>query len=199
MRAALAGAIALVAWAAPAQATTLPPLDLAPGQNAVAAGYGPWGGDHVFTFGFDRGLAPGFSVGAVLFRDQPVVADGKTLFAVRGAWMQSDYAGLMLSAGGGNSIWSRGVVEGFVQAAGVLRAGLGPVTLRLSVGPALVGMLRTEPRGGGMTYFDPTPQDGHATLAVIPLVLNGELAVRVWAGHELVAGGYSIVGYRARF
>lgn len=200
MRGALPGAIALLLVASPAAfASTIPPLDLAAGQNATALGFMPLGSGSIVTFAFDRAVAPGVTVGATLFRELPPAYAPKTLFAARVAWMQADFGGLMLSAGGGTSVWGQDVVEGFIQGAGVLRAGLGPVTLRLTAGPALVLMARTAPRTGGITWWDPTPRESFANLSIIPLVINAELALRVWAGHEITAGGYSAVGYRARF
>lgn len=200
MKAPLLGLALALAAAAPAVATTIPPLDLAPGQTGFAVGTIPWNGVAAVDASFDRGFAPGLAAGATLFHLVGTgLKPGKTLIAGRVAWMPAGWGGLVTSLGGGNSPWGDDVLEGFLHLGGAIRAGLGPLTFRLTFGPAIVLMARTAPYAGGIRYFDPTPSDGMASLAIIPLVPNAELAWRVWAGHELVVGGDALAGYRARF
>ena len=200
MRPTLLAALAWLALAGPAAASTLAPLDLAPGQTAVGLGLFPTYGTAVMDFSFDRGIAPRLSVGAVLLRVQNFVGEPKTMAAARLAWMPEDHAGMLVSLGGGSSVWGAGVAEGFLQVAGALRAAWGPLTLRLTAGPALIFMARLEPlQSSGPVYWDPTPGMGEGRLSIMPLSLNAELGWRLAENHELVLGGYSVFGYRARF
>lgn len=201
MKAALLGATLALTLAAPAAATTIPPLDLAPGQTGFAFGTIPWNGLITVNAAFDRGFVPGVSAGATLFHMVGTgVLPGKTLVAGRVAWMPEGWGGLVASIGGGNSLWGADTLEGFVHVGGAIRAGFGPLTFRFTLGPALVVMARTAPYTGGIRYWDPTPDmEGQGNLSIIPLIPNAELAYRVWAGHELVLGGDALAGYRARF
>ena len=201
MRAIAPGLAILLAAAAPAAATTIPPLDLEPGQVGFAFGMIPWNGVASVNVAFDRGFAPGMSAGATMFHlVGQGTAPGKTLFAGRLAWMPAGWGGLVTSVGGGNSLWGEGVHEGFVHLGAAIRGGWGPLTFRMTLGPALVLMARTEPRySSGPTYFDPTPGYGMGAVSIMPLVPNAEVALRVWAGHEIVVGGDALAGYRARF
>lgn len=180
-------------------ASTIPPLDLAADKTAVSLGYAPSGADTAIDFSFDRALADRFTLGATLFHLNSPYRAPKTMAAARLAWMPAGYAGMVFSAGGGQSPWGEDVLEGFFQVGGALRFGLGPITARLTLGPALLLMARFAPRTGGIAYFDPTPAEGDGRIAIIPLVPNAEIGVRVWEGHELVLGGYTIAGWRGRF
>lgn len=203
MRAGVGVALALVlpafVAAGPAAASTIPPLDLQAGQTAVGFGVARPGLDLDVDFSFDRALGERQSLGLTVHHRMSDFRAPKTMLAARLAWMPVDYAGVLWSAGGGHSPWGDDVLEGFAQVAGALKFGWGPASLRLTLGPALTFMARTAPRQGGITWFDPTPSEGNGNLSVIPLVPNAELGVRVWAGHEIVLGGYTILGWRGRF
>lgn len=186
--------------ACPAEASTIPPLDLPAGHTAVAVGAtGPSA-----TVSLDHAFAPGLVGGLGVFT-APGSSQAGLYGAGRLSWAPTATPerggfGLLLSAGGGMSPWSNNVTELFVQPAGTVAAVWGPVALRFTLGPALVFMVRTADRTGGISYFDPTPSatDGKS-ISIIPLVPNAELGLRLHPHHEIVVGGLSFVSWRGRF
>jgi hypothetical protein len=208
VRAALAGllgALAIALAPSAAGASTIPPLDLRPGEAAFGFGLTPLPILPMGDLSFDQAIDRERSLGAVLHVMTPLLHPDvpKPVAAGRLAWMPGGGPlGMLFTVGAGSSPWAAGdVFETFVQAAAAARLTWGFATLRVTVGPALIFMVRTKDLTGaeGVLIQNLTPPNRGYSVSVAPLLPNAELGFRLGARHEIVLGGYTLLGYRGRF
>lgn len=175
---------ALLAFAGPAEASMIPPVELRAGQASGAVGLASFAYDHALTDRLSVGVAG--SATYLVF----LVGYGAAARATYRFWESPEGMSLGLTLSGGHmSLWSIGPAQSgiFLQPAlnVTLRTATG--TVRATLGPmALFG--RLSPTIGPVQSFD-----------LQPLLPNIELAFPLSDRDELTLGGYGTVGWRRLF
>lgn len=181
---------AALATAAPAAASTLPPLDYRAGQTVVAIGFPDLNVDHALSDRLAAGLTVLYIPPIIEWSPARTQPDGTVIPASRPFWLaagprvtyrlagEADGTALGVSTTAGIlgpqwNWWVQPSLVGSLSLWGVVR-------LRGSLGPVITSSFLANPWGFGLWP-------------------NAEMAIRVLPDHELTLGGNALVGWRGRF